>query len=167
MAISTPNTSTVTSHGLLIQSAAEIVGAITKYTVKHTQATKDLYEFGSGTTLGGGDDVEADRGEAFETIPNNIGGTDISIGRYDQYKTRFEKAFAKQGVPDLVMLSKQVQSIRFVDVTVAPDKTLSFKRVHFGAWFTSIGRNYSAEGDRSVMVDANAHYTRTREFNGL
>lgn len=163
MAVSVPFTTAQTTHGLLIQRATEIVGAITSWSSNQSRPTKALFEFGAGTTVGGGDDIEADSGEPFERIPNNIGGTTITINRYDTYTNRFETAF---GTSKLEMLTRQDAAIRFIEFWASPDRTLDFRRIYYGAWFTSLGRNHNAEGDRVVMVNANAEYTRSREVTG-
>lgn len=160
MPIKVPFTTTVTSHGLLIQSAPGIpVGAITSWRTRQARKTQELYEFGA-VTVGGGDDILGDSGEAYEIVPGNVGNTTISVRRYDIYTNRFEKAF---GSFDLQMLTRQDKAIRLIEFTTGPTDELSFKYVYYGCWFTSLGREYSADGNRVVMADAEAVYTRRRE----
>lgn len=160
MPISVPFTTTVTSHGLLIQTAGGPVGAITSFRNKQARKTQELFEFGAVTT-GGGDDILGDSGEAYEVVPGNIGGTTIGVRRYDLYSKRFEKAF---GGFDLQMLTRQTSSIRLIEFTTGPTSNLSFQYVYYGCWFTSLGRDFAADGNRVVMADAEVVYTRRREL---
>lgn len=160
MAVKVPFTSTMTSHGLLIQVAPGVtVGAITSWAPKQARTATPVFEFGSITT-GGGDDIQADPGEPYEIVPGNIGGTEISCRRYDIYTQRFEEAFKTN---NLMMLTRQDKSIRLIEFWTSPDSTIGLTYVYYGAWFTSIGREHSADGNRIVMANATLMYTRRRE----
>lgn len=159
MAVSIPFTSTVTNHGLLIQAGGQAVGAITSWSTNQTRTGTPVFEFGS-ITVGGGDDVTADPGEPYEIVPGNIGGTEIRIRRYDVYTLRFENAFRTN---NLQMLTRQDRSIKLLEFFVAPDSALSFTNVYYGSWFTSLGRDHDAKGDRIVMANATIMYARKRE----
>ena len=159
MAILVPDTTQVTSHGLLIQVAgAQPIGAVTEWSPSQSREVFTSFEFGS-VTAGGGDDIPADSGEPFEKAPGNISGTTIEIARYDLYTSRFESAF---GTNNLYMLTRQSSGIRFVEYMKAPDTAVDYTTIYFGVWFTRLGRRYSAEGDRRVRVDGSAEYTRQR-----
>ena len=161
MAVSIPFTSTVTSHGLLIQVAPGIaVGAITSWNPNQDRPATPVFEFGS-VTVGGGDDIPADPGEQYENVPGNIAGTNIRIQRYDLYTKRLETAF---GTNNLMSLTRQDKSIRLLEFWTSPDGTLDFKYIYYGCWFTNIGRSHSATGDRIVRADANIMYSRRREL---
>lgn len=158
MAIQSPNTVTVTNHGLLIQAFGEAIGAVTRWAPRQSQTLTPVYEFGQLTT-GGGDDVPAKRGEPYEIVPGNVTGTTLDINRYDIYTKRFEDAFRTL---DLTMLSSQASSIKFIEFVASPDGTLSFTDVYYGVWFQTLGKEHSADGNRIVMASATAMFARKR-----
>lgn len=157
-AITPPQTSTVSNHGLFIWAAGQVVGAIVNWEPNQTRQITPCFEFGAVTT-GTGNDVPAAAGEQYENVPGNMGGTEISIARYDLYTSKFETAF---GTNDLVMLSGQGAPIQFREFIYAPTGDVSESSVYYGAWFNKLGRRHDAKGDRVVMVQASAMYTRKR-----
>lgn len=166
MAVELPGTSTMVSHGLLIRAGGDVVGAITKWGPKQSKGATPVFEFGSGigsTTVGGGDDVPAEPGEPYEIVPGNIGGTTISISRYDLFSKRFENAFKTN---NLMMLTRQTSSIKFIEFWKSPNGDLDFTYVYYGAWFTELGREHDASSNRITMASASAMYTRRREYAG-
>ena len=163
MTVKVPFTNTMTSHGLLIQvGPGQAIGAITSWQPRQSRTVTPVFEFGSLTT-GAGDDVPAETGEPYEIVPGNVGGTEISVRRYDLYTKRFEQAFGPL-VPNLQMLSRQDKSIRLLEFWSSPDGTLDFTYVYYGAWFSSLGREHSSSGERVVMANATLMYTRRREL---
>lgn len=159
-AVKVPATSTITNSGMLIQVAGEAVGAITGWNVRISRDATECFEFGSLTT-GGGDDIPADAGEAFEIVPGNSRGNTISIRRYDLYTKRFENAFKTNS---LEMLTKQDKSIRLIEFNKSPDGSLDMTMVYYGCWFTSLGRQHAADGNRIVLADAEVKFTRRRQI---
>ena len=159
MVVKAPFTSTMTNHGLLIQVGGEAVGAITKWSPKQARQGTAVFEFGN-TTVGGGDDTFADPGEPYEIVPGNISGTDITISRYDIYTKRFEKQF---NTNNLMMLTRQDKSIRLLEYWTTPAGSIDFQYIYYGCWFTSIGREHSAESNRIVMANATVMFSRRRE----
>lgn len=157
MAISPPNTQTVTNHGLFISVGGSVVGAINEWAPSQARTVTPVFEFGGVTT--GQSDVPAQAGEQYENVPGNITGTELTIARYDIYSSRFENAF---GTSDLIMLSGQTNPIQFREFIQAPDGTFAEQNVYYGVWFTRLGRRHDAKGDRIVMVQAAAMYTRKR-----
>lgn len=160
MTIQPPSTQVVTNHGLFISVNGKVVGAINTWEPDESQGVQAVWEFGGVTT--GQNDVPAERGEAFENVPGNITGTTIGITRYDIYASRFESAF---GTRDLIMLSRQTEPIQFREFIQAPDGTFAEQNVYYGVWFNKRGRRHDAKGDRIVMVNASATYTRKRRIS--
>lgn len=157
MAISVPLSTTVTNHGLIISAAGGPVGAITSWQPGQTRTVTPVYAFGDFVT--GANDVVPEVGEPYEMVPGNIGGTQITINRYDIYTQRFERAF---GTNDLTMLTQQNQSIRLNEYWATPDGDASFTNIYYGCWFTNLGRTMDAKADRIVQVSASAMYARKR-----
>lgn len=155
----TPKTATITNHGLVIAVKGQVVGAITRFGSSQNRNVKPVFEFGS-QTVGGGDDIPADPGEPFEIVPGNIGGTELTIDRYDIYTKKFEVAF---GTNNLIMLTRQDAAIRFIEFWASPDGTFDFTRIYYGAYFTRLGFEHNAEGDRIRMARASAMFTRIRD----
>lgn len=159
-----PSTATITNHGLLIQVApGTAVGAITSWGPRQNRTATPVFEFGSLTT-GGGDDIPADFGEPYEIVPGNVGGTEISVRRYDVYTKRMENAFTQGTIQqNLMMLTRQDQSIRLIEFWKSPDGSLDFTYIYYGCWFTNIGREHAADGNRIVMANATIMFSRRRE----
>jgi hypothetical protein len=161
MAINVPLTTTVTNHGLVISVGGGVVGAITSWAPSQTRTATPVFSFGdssNGGPVGAGEDVPWDSGEPYEIVPGNIGGTTLRVGRYDIYTQRFESAF---GTDDLTMLTRQSNSIRFIEYINGPDGA-RFTTIYYGAWFTNLGRSHDAKSDRIVMVNGDAMYARKR-----
>lgn len=157
MAIQAPFTQTITNHGLFITVNGLVIGAINEWSPNEGRTVTPVFEFGGVTT--GQADVPAQAGEQYENVPGNITGTEITIARYDLYSSKFELAF---GTNDLIMLSAQIQPIQFREFIQAPDGSFAEQNVYYGAWFNRRGRRHDAKGDRIVMVNASAMYTRKR-----
>lgn len=157
MSVQVPNTTTASNHGLFIQSAGLVVGAINEWSPNEGRTVTPTFDFG-GTVTGTGD-VPPAAGEQYENVPGNITGTEITIARYDLFSSKFETAF---GTPDLVMLSAQIQPIQLREFFQAPDGSYNEQNIYYGAWFNRRGRRHDAKGDRIVMVNASAMYTRKR-----
>jgi hypothetical protein len=119
-----------------------------------------VFEFGAITPGGGTNESPSDSGEPYELVPGNISGTSISIQRYDIYTNRFESAF---GTQNLIMLTRQTNNMRFVELWQGPDQAIRYQNVYYGAYFTQIGRSLSATGDRITNVSGSAMYSRRRE----
>lgn len=158
MAVQIPFSTTVTSHGLLIQANRKAVGAITSWGVRQNATRTPVFEFGNGLTTGY-NDVPARPGEPYEVVPGNIGGTTISIRRYDIYTDKFESAF---GTRELEMLTDQDQPSLLREFWTAPDTTLNFTNVYYGFWFQDLGKEMTADGNRVVMANATGIYSRRR-----
>lgn len=159
MTFNIPYTATVVNHGLIISTPTGAVGGITNWEVAQSRTATPVFEFGTKTAPVG-DDIGAAAGEPYEIVPGNLGGTNITIGRYDIYTEQFEEAF---GTDNLESLCFQRRSIRFLEYYTAPDQSqVNISRVLYGSWFTQVGRRQDAKGDRISMVNAQATYARSR-----
>lgn len=165
-----PFTTSVTNHGLLIRFRGKPVGAITKWSTSQSRAEQAAFEFGNITTGGGGsgEDVLHEGGEPFEIVPGVGGAIQLSIDRYDIWGDRFEQAF---GSLDLTMLTRQKSPISLVEYWASPSENdddeggnLSFSNVYYGCWFTQLGRQQNAEGQKIVMANASLRAARIRQL---
>lgn len=159
--VKVPFTNTLTNHGLVIQSGGQAIGAITNWSPDQGRGVTPVFEFGQITT-GAGDDIQADPGEPYEIVPGNITNTTLRINRYDIYTLRFEQVF---GTTNLEMLTKQSSAIKFQEYWSTPNAGFNFTYSYYGAWFNSLGRQHDSNGNRIVMANATAMYTRRREYS--
>ena len=153
MAISVPESLTVVNHGLLLSFDNKVVGGIFEWGDSHAMTATPAHEFGAVT------DTAAESGEPYEHVQGNATGMELTIGRYDIWTARFERAF---GSLDLTMLTRQKKSWTFREYYNSPDGTQDFGHVYQKCLFTRTGRRQSAQGDRIVMVNASAVFTRKR-----
>jgi hypothetical protein len=131
-------------------------------------------------------------GNPVEYMPGNITGLNISISRYDIYKTRMEEVF---GTPDLVMLTRQSEPFDVHEVWAVSDPekakyereaieegarigerglatfinpfTKEERFIYSGCWFTSLGRTIRSDDNRIINVNATLVYTKKMKSTGL
>lgn len=148
-----PVTKAVSSHGLVVRANGQPIGGIHQWAPRMARGATHVYEFGQAT------DANAGSGEPFDVVPGNVTGLEITIGRYDIYKARFERVFGSQ---DLVMLTNQTIPIDFVEVQFSPDGTLNETFNYIGAWFTNLGKTFATTDNRLVMVNGSAAFQLKR-----
>jgi len=59
------------------------------------------------------------------------------------------------------MLSDQLNPLEIEEKWRNPDGTVE-KQLYSGCWFSQLGRNMQAQGDRIVMVNATLNYVKAR-----
>jgi hypothetical protein len=101
----------------------------------------------------------ANSGVVMEQVPGNLGGLTITVTRYDLFKSRMESIWGF----DMTMLTDQVNPIEIREKMKHPDGTTEVD-VYTGCWFTSLGRNLGAQGDRLIMVNAALVYTNKKRI---
>ena len=165
-----PNTVTKLSHSITIRAAGPsgagiTIGAINSWTPNMTRGIAELYELGTGVTPGGGENGGSPHqfsqyaGEPFEKVPSNISGMTIDVNRYDLYTIPMERAF---GTADITRLANQSSSFYVRENWTAPSTAggdSAYTDVYNGCWFSKLGRQIQATGDRVVMVTATLEYT--------
>lgn len=156
-----PQTATVTTHGLAIIANGIVVGGITDFSIRQRMDATAVFELGAGQTVGT-NDVPALAGEPYEIVPGNIGGTTVTVRRYEIYRKRMKDAF---GTDDLTMLTNQKKPIIVREFTKAPDESLSFANNLYGFYFTDLGVDLPAAGDRIRKINATGMFTRIREVD--
>lgn len=157
-----PNTTTMTNHGLLIRvnGANDAIGAIFKWAPRKNRGAQAIYEFGS-VTKGRGVSNPARPGEPYEQVPGNSTNHELTISRYDIFSNRMETAF---GTKNLVLLTRQDEPITLIEFWNTPNNEFDFTNIYEGCWFTSIGREHSADGNRIVMANATLVYTTIQQL---
>lgn len=140
-----PETAVKTSHGLQIVVNGKVIGAITSWSPDaKTRGMTHIYELNYETS-----------GHPVDIVPGNLGGFTIRVNRYDLWKDRFEEVFGGISVEEA--LGDQDRPFEVRQVMKRPDGTKEVY-VYRGCWMSSVGRTYSATGDRIVMVSATLTY---------
>lgn len=146
-----PNTSTATSHAVAIRAGGVTVGMIQTWAPSQSRTVTAVYELNPANT-----------GEIIENVPGNVAGTTIQVSRYDLFKRRMEEAWGS-GFDLNEMLSNQNNPLTIQERWSQYDGTVSVY-VYDGCWFSSLGRNYSVQGDRIINVSATLNYVKKRKF---
>jgi len=141
-----PNTATRTDHALSIRVSGKTIGQIQDWNPQQNRTVTHTYELNSATS-----------GEVYENVPGNITGLNITVNRYDLYTSKMEDVWG----PDfsIQMLTDQTNPIQVQEKWLKPNGSPEVY-VYSGCWFTSLGRNHSAQGDRITKVNASLMYVK-------
>jgi len=150
-----PNTTIRTSHAVSIRVGSTTIGQIQTWAPNQSRTITPGYQLAS--TLDG-----IDSGEVTENVPGNITGLTIQVSRYDLFASKMEQVW---GTSDsLWMLTKQSNKIEIEEKWSNPVGG-GEKFTYFDCWFSQLGRNLQAQGDRIVMVNATLAYARVRKMS--
>lgn len=153
MPVTPATTQTQLSHALAIRANGRSIGAVNEWNPSQNRGFTELYAFGTeGHQYGKGN------GDPFELAPGNISGQQIAVRRYDLYASLMEDAFTNAN-PSLDMLSKQNDPLQLREQWASPDNANNRAYVYDGAWFSELGKSYSATGDRVVNTSATIMFT--------
>jgi hypothetical protein len=146
MPVNPPQTASITSHALTIKTGAGIViGLIKQWQPKQDREVTPIYEINSLTS-----------GEPVENVPGNVKGLQITVQRYDLYTKKMELAF---GTSELTMLSLQDRPFLVQEIWRFPDNSLE-SYMYSGCYFSTLGKQYASDDNRTVVVNATLVYTR-------
>jgi hypothetical protein len=158
MANNPPVTVTQLNHSLTLRTDNGLtIGAVNGWNPTQNRTITAVYGFGTFEQPG---PYGAQSGEPYEKCPGNIGGQTIGVTRYDLYTRKMEQAF---GTPDLTMLSNQQVAFEAREFWRFPDNTIEVF-AYQGCWFSNLGRNHAATGDRIVNVNATLEYVAKRQL---
>jgi hypothetical protein len=146
-----PVTSVRASHSVQIRSGGTTIGLIQSWAPNQARPTTAVYELNSDTA-----------GNIYERVPMNITGTTINVNRVDLYNLRMEEAWGKN-FQLIQMLTDQKFPLEIRELWKNPQDGSSLINVYYGCWFTSLGRNLPADGDKVVRVNAAIDYTYVQE----
>ncbi len=138
-----PNTSVATSHGITIRFGSTAIGMIQTWAPTQSRPAVAVYELNA-----------ANSGVVMEQVPGNLGGLTITITRYDLFRSRMESIWGFE----MLMLTDQTNPISIDEKWQHSDGT-TMAWTYGGCWFTSLGRNLGAQGDRIINVNAALVYT--------
>lgn len=148
--MSIPNTQVRASHAVTISVGGVVVGLIQSWAPNQARPTTAVYTLES-----------ARAGEIFERVPMNITGTTINVNRVDLYGKRMEQAWGPGFT--MVMLTDKRNPLAIKETWQNPDGSFHVGSYE-GCWFTSMGRNLPADGDKVVRVNASIDYTTYTEL---
>jgi hypothetical protein len=143
-----PQTSIRTSHAISIRANGTTIGQIQTWAPTQSRTITPAYELRSETS-----------GEVTENVPGNITGLTIQVSRYDLFASKMETVWGTSKA--LWMLSSQLNPLEVEEKWRNPDGTVE-KFLYEGSWFSQLGRNMQAQGDRIVLVNATLAYVRCR-----
>lgn len=144
----TPDTLVRSSHGIQIKIKGEVIGAIRNWSpAEYTRGMTRVWELNPLSS-----------GHPIDQVPGNLDGFTLRVDRYDIWKEPFEKVFGGD-IALMEAIGNQQAGFDCYQYLWHPDgyKELT---VYRNSWFTSIGRNYSADGDRIIMVSATLAFLR-------
>ena len=141
-----PNTSTRTDHAVSIRVSGVTIGQIQDWTPQQSRTVTPAFELNAATS-----------GEPYENVPGNLGGLTIGVNRYDLYTLKMEQVWGPSF--DIQMLSQQSNPLTIQEKWLVPNGSPE-TWIYTGCWFTSLGRNHSAQGDRITKVNASLMYVK-------
>ena len=143
-----PTTTTRTDHAISIRVDGNTIGQIQEWAPQQSRTVTPSFELNSATS-----------GEVYENIPGNIGGLTVTVNRYDLYTAKMEQVWGANF--DINMLTDQTSPLSIQERWQNPDGTFEVY-VYTDCWFSSLGRNHSAQGDRITKVNASMVYAKKR-----
>lgn len=160
-----PATRTRTTHAFALHAVSNLptaadgtlrfrrgmVGAVHVVNMQQTRTVDDVWE------------VDAyNAGLPADVVPQALTGRTLTVARYDLWTNLMEQVF---GQGEVIDLTDQARPFALREVWGSPGQLLSGRRTIYeytGCWFTSLGRNLSADNNRIVNVDAQLVWTRRR-----
>jgi hypothetical protein len=143
-----PASLTKSSHGIQIKVGGNTIGAIARFApAAYTRGMTHIFELNPLSS-----------GHPIDVVPGNLGGFTLGVNRYDIWKQPFEQVFGGD-ISIEEALGNQSNPFEVQQYLWRPDgyKELT---VYRGAWFSSIGREYTNTGDRIVMVTGTLTFVR-------
>jgi len=138
-----PSTGIRTSHAISIRAGRTTIGQIQTWAPTQSKTITPAYELRSESS-----------GTVTENVPGNITGLTIQVSRYDLFTSKMEEVWGTSAA--LWMLSNQLTPLEITEKWSSPGLNESF--VYYGCWFSQLGRNMQAQGDRIVLVNATLAY---------
>jgi len=145
-----PYTGIRTSHAISIRVGSTTIGQIQTWAPNQSRTITPAYELRSETS-----------GEVTENVPGNITGLTIQVSRYDLFTSKMEEVWGTSKA--LWMLSSQLIPLTVEEKWRNPNNVVE-KFVYEGCWFSQLGRNMQAQGDRIVLVNATLAYVKCRPY---
>ncbi len=142
-----PQTSIRTSHAVTIRAGGETIGMIQGWNPSQSRTITAAYEMKSDTS-----------GKVQENVPGNESGLTIQVNRYDLFKSKMEEVWGDSSLNSLRMIGNQLAPITVTETWKTPSHNADETNEYLGCWFSQLGRNMQASGDRIVQVNATLSY---------
>jgi hypothetical protein len=151
-----PNTRARLSHAYTLRTARnQVIGAV--FRTEERQGRNVEFEY----------EVEPNAvGEPVDIVPQEMTEQRFTIARWDLYEEIFEEIFFND---ELVILRDQRRGFKLREVWRSPTQFLNArgKRYEFKpCWFTSLGREKDATGDRTIRVNAEIMWLDKQKIEG-
>jgi len=137
-----------TSHAISIYpgTGGPAIGQIQTWAPSQTRTITPVWELKSETS-----------GDVIDNIPGNVSGLTIQVSRYDLFTEKMEEVWGSASA--LWMLGRQLNPLNITEKWRSPGSGgLTESYLYTGCWFSQIGRNMQAQGDRIIMVNATLNY---------
>lgn len=133
-----PNTRTASQHIISIRFRGVTIGLIQRWSPRQQRDMAPIYELNSLTS-----------GRRVDIVPGNVSQLSIDVERYDLFTKRMHEAFGFDA--SAIHLSDHTNPFDVQEIWQLPSG-LIIGTVYTGCWFSSIGRDYAATGDRVIMA---------------
>jgi len=133
-----PLTRIASQHIISIRFQGVTVGAVQRWAPRQTRRMTPIYEINTLTS-----------GRRVDIVPGNIEQLQIAVDRYDLFTKRLHEAF---GFPaSAINLADHTNPFDVQELWQLPSG-LIIGTIYTGCWFSDIGREYTATGDRVIMT---------------
>jgi len=140
-----PNTRVASQHVISIRYKGITIGVIQRWSPRQTRDMTPIYELNTATS-----------GRRVDIVPGNLRTLQIDVDRYDLFNKRMHEAF---GFPaSAINLADHTNPFDVQEIWQLPSGVL-IGTIYQGCWFSSIGRDFAATGDRVIMVRAQLEVT--------
>jgi hypothetical protein len=133
-----PNTRTASQHIISIRLKGVTIGLIQRWSPRQTRRMTPIYEINQVTS-----------GRRVDIVPGNVETLQIDVDRYDLFNTRMHQAFGFAA--SAINLADHTNPFDVQELWQLPSG-LVIGTIYQNCWFTNIGREYTAQGDRVIMA---------------
>ena len=140
-----PNTRTASQHIISIRFNGVTIGLIQRWAPRQTRRMTPIYEINTLTS-----------GRRVDIVPGNIEQLQIAVDRYDLFTTRLHEAFGFAA--NAINLADHTNAFDVQELWQLPSG-LIIGTIYSGCWFSDIGREHTATGDRVIMARATIEVT--------
>ena len=141
-----PVTTVRTDHAVSLVVAGSTIGHVQSWAPQQARNVTPIYEINA-----------AGQGNVLENVPGISTGLVISVTRFDLYASRMEQVWGPRF--DITMLTEQHNPLTITERWENPTGKIEIW-TYTGCWFSSLGRNHSASGDRITRVNASLMYVK-------
>lgn len=140
-----PNTRVANQHIISIRFRGTNIGLIQRWAPRQTRRMTPIYEISDRTS-----------GRRVDVVPGNVETLTVDVNRYDLFERRLHEAF---GFPaNANHLADHTDPFEVQELWTLPDGLIT-GTIYQGCWFSSVGREYTATGDRVIMANATMEVT--------